>query len=380
MNKAKVYIPNGWATDADGLVPLARSLLRRPSSSHMGTYRDRFLHEMDFSDSCVRATTPEESDFLLLPTPWTEELPKKYAGECRLLEQLSRRCDKPIVCHAMTKDIVHPREAIVPFSRPCYLNRCLLRCCKPEYALGFPYFIPDCRQKYVPSPQILDKPREPTVGFCGIAAPHGTPWNRTRLFDHVRVLLTSLGRIGLDPEALARNIAFTNLKHAYRTRLILQFRADPQINSDFILRRTAGLVDNSFTNLPDNHDYNSSFYDNMARNVYNLCCRGTENYSVRFYETLCMGRIPVVVDTDLVLPFDDQIDYQQHCVWIHKHELHRAAEILKDFHRSKSNAEIRHMQVSNRRVWETWLCHRSYYPRLAELLRNANNGMYTDAA
>ena len=40
-----------------------------------------------------------------------------------------------------------------------------------------------------------------------------------------------------------------------------------------------------------------------------LCCRGKGNWSIRFYETLCADRIPVLLDTDVVLPKEEVIHW-----------------------------------------------------------------------
>src|SRR5205823_99398 len=46
------------------------------------------------------------------------------------------------------------------------------------------------------------------------------------------------------------------------------------------------------------------FVDNLLGGDYALCVRGAGNFSYRFYEALSAGRIPVLVDTDCVLPYD----------------------------------------------------------------------------
>jgi hypothetical protein len=45
-----------------------------------------------------------------------------------------------------------------------------------------------------------------------------------------------------------------------------------------------------------------AFADHLRRMTYVLCPRGCENYSFRVYEALRFGRIPVILDTDMVLP------------------------------------------------------------------------------
>ena len=58
------------------------------------------------------------------------------------------------------------------------------------------------------------------------------------------------------------------------------------------------------------------YIDHLMRNDYILCPRGGGNYSHRVYETMAAGRIPVLIDTDLVMPFPDVIPWQEISVWV----------------------------------------------------------------
>jgi hypothetical protein len=51
------------------------------------------------------------------------------------------------------------------------------------------------------------------------------------------------------------------------------------------------------------------FQDNIKNSHFTLCNRGAGNFSMRFYETLSAGRIPLILDTDLVLPYEDKINW-----------------------------------------------------------------------
>ena len=44
------------------------------------------------------------------------------------------------------------------------------------------------------------------------------------------------------------------------------------------------------------------------KSLFTFCYRGAGNFSYRFYETLMMGRIPILVNTDCVFPFEDKVD------------------------------------------------------------------------
>ena len=64
----------------------------------------------------------------------------------------------------------------------------------------------------------------------------------------------------------------------------------------------------------------------LERNTYVVCPRGTENYSFRIYEALNFGRIPVIIDTDIVLP--QQIDWQQSAIVVPYGSLERIYDII----------------------------------------------------
>jgi Exostosin family len=44
------------------------------------------------------------------------------------------------------------------------------------------------------------------------------------------------------------------------------------------------------------------YIDCLSKNTYILCPRGSENFSFRMYEALSFGRVPVIIDTNMVLP------------------------------------------------------------------------------
>jgi len=366
---ARIFIPEVWrGLDGGNYVPLAAFLLGFQNRKHMGTWRDRFCHEMDFGDSCVLVDHVESADLILFPHWWSPACNKQQAWQNKQVDLLSQHHERPVICHGATADILDPRQVHLPFVNGYYLSNMLISTRRSKNTLGSSYFIPDCRQRYSFSASPLAKPPRPSVGFCGIAAPFKTTFNKTKLLDYLRLGLTYMIRLGVDPEELARCFG-NNTKHAYRARLIKQFKNHPDIDAHFVLRPHGGFLDNSYTNKGDEDPFNLEFYRNLEENLYTICCRGTENYSVRFYETLCMGRIPIVVDTDMVLPFDDVIDYRRHCVWIEQKHIHRASEILLEFHQRHSEAELSAVQDSNRALWETHLSHVGFYNQLVRYLR-----------
>lgn len=119
----------------------------------------------------------------------------------------------------------------------------------------------------------------------------------------------------------------------------------------------------------------AAFWSNIFNSDYTLCIRGGGNFSYRFYEVLAAGRIPLFVNTRCVLPFDNEIDWRRHCVWVEEQEMDRIGEIVREFHSRISREEFHALQMANRRLWETRLEPLSFYVRLdARHFTPAGNG------
>jgi hypothetical protein len=115
------------------------------------------------------------------------------------------------------------------------------------------------------------------------------------------------------------------------------------------------------------------FVDNIQNNLYTLCVRGGGNYSFRLSETLMMGRIPILVDSDCILPFENEIPYKQNTVYITKENSDNFTNIdkvIQDFHSSHSEERILEIQKENRNIWlEYFKIDKSFYKTL-NLLQN----------
>jgi hypothetical protein len=74
------------------------------------------------------------------------------------------------------------------------------------------------------------------------------------------------------------------------------------------------------------------YVEHLLDSDYVLCVRGRGNFSHRLYETLAVGRIPVILDTDLALPLADEVDWQTLGVWVPVRELDSIADRIRAFH------------------------------------------------
>lgn len=210
--------------------------------------------------------------------------------------------------------------------------------------LGYPSFISDYLSKYQLKDIYLNTQYYglPKVGFCGQA--NLSKWNALRemLKQHARNIRSSIGFSYLEPQKIVSTSYL-------RASLLKALEVSPEIDTQFIKRKQyrAGITKNKET-----HNSTTEFYTNILESQYVLCVRGAGNFSVRFYETLMMGRIPLYVHTDGYLPLSDVIDWKEHVVWVDYKERHKLSEILLDFHKQLDQESLIALFQKNRKLWE----------------------------
>jgi hypothetical protein len=193
---------------------------------------------------------------------------------------------------------------------------------------------------------------EPTVGFCGLAGHRRnlTDWAKLAAY-HARGLATQ-GWADISPYA-GENLRAEALDRLSRAGGL---RTNFVIRSEGVFFRHA----DPFALLPVRREY----VRNLAESDYVLCCRGSGNYSFRLYETLCMGRIPVFVDTDCVLPCEAEIGWRDCCVWVEESKLDSLPEQVLEHHARLDAASFRDRQLRNREIWLEYLAPRSFFSRM----------------
>lgn len=191
--------------------------------------------------------------------------------------------------------------------------------------------------------KIRNKPSKPKVGFVGLAS-YPTHKLLGLIAQGVKgEILASLNLSAFDPPPVLPLL----LK---RKKLLSKLERHPQVATDFIIRErfAQGVRDKE-------HSARNEFIKNIYNTDYTFCLRGSANYSIRFYETLCLGRIPLFVNTDCVLPFEDKIDWSSAVLWINESDENKIAEALIDFHNAISPKEFEERQRYCREIWLKYL-------------------------
>ncbi|TRX41260.1 exostosin domain-containing protein [Flavobacterium restrictum] len=206
----------------------------------------------------------------------------------------------------------------------------------------------------------LAKTQEPQIGFVGHA-------NGGVLKYGKEILLFAKGNarrlIGKDT---------TDYQHFYpssyyRNKYLKKIQKKQGIVTHFIFRKhyRAGIV-----TMADKRETSLEFYTNIFQNQYVFCLRGTGNFSVRLYETLALGRIPVLINTDCRLPFQTQINWKSHCLFIEEHDVDKIGEKILEFHNTLTPTAFEKWQKDNRALWQTYFTKENYFVQYAKVVHD----------
>ena len=183
----------------------------------------------------------------------------------------------------------------------------------------------------------------PSVGFCGQV-------DRNFSFTFLKIIRNSwhfvLFYSGISNKYSGPNYPPTT----FRKNFLDIIEESDLVNSNFI--RRVSYKGGRINDFSHQKKVKKDYFQNICETDYTLCIRGTGNFSNRFYETLALGRIPVFINTDCILPFEDEINWKEHVVWVEENELSDIGIKISDFHNSLDKDTFHELQLKNRLLWE----------------------------
>ena len=135
------------------------------------------------------------------------------------------------------------------------------------------------------------------------------------------------------------------------------------IDSTFI-RRDAFI--RSYSGKEQQQYRGIDYIQNLKFNMFSLAIRGGGNWSLRFFEIMAYGRIPVLLDTDCVLPFENLIDWNE--VIIMSSDVNQLCLKMNQWH-SKGSDFIFEKQNQCRYIWEEYLSLEGFGKNIINIVR-----------
>jgi hypothetical protein len=302
----------------------------------------------------------EQAQLLLFPYGW--EVCQRPEGRA-VLDVWIKRSEKsglPLVVFEHG-DLNHPLPDAVSFS----FHQSLHRSSQRHGAEVVPPLISDPLRECGRTWSERSYRERPVVSFRGVSPPLGLPWGRSRLKEYMRRLAYCVGlissqspKVGYAPRTTAIRALCSTQDLEFRCKLLpispVQWCCGYMVEGK-----------QAQSSEQQRQDYLQDLWDSD----YVLCVRGQGNYSLRLFETLAMGRIPVVIDTDLVLPFEEQIDWKNLVVWVEEKEIRRTAQHILRFHAELGSDGFLQRQRETRLIWEKWIEPSAFFRSWAELMR-----------
>jgi hypothetical protein len=298
-------------------------------------------------------TPPAECDLVVCPTAWQDDRDTELV---RRVATQAQSWGKPLVvfCEADT-------EAPFPVPGVLVFRGSLRRSLRLPNEIPAPAFIPDHLARPDPAAAIGPRPKadSPVVGFCGCIEPMtGSPLHPRRLFSQA-VYRGLLSRPRLERFLRRRGIRITRSEgKRVRYQALGVVSRCSRVQQNFKLRAQFlnGTLLVSEAEQPEYWRRSfMEFRDNVLSSDYTLCPRGGGNWSYRFYETLCLGRIPVFFNTDCVLPYESLINWRDYCVWVEGDAIEQTAEaILRHYHGHTAESFV-DLQRRCRELWVEYL-------------------------
>jgi len=153
-------------------------------------------------------------------------------------------------------------------------------------------------------------------------------------------------------------VGFCGLVSKSRKKITRVFGKSKEVTSDFIIR------DKFWGGSPLDPTIQTDFFKNIENNQFILSNRGAGNFSMRFYQVLSCGRIPVLVNTDMQLPFSNKIDWKKIVVFEKNEKL--CLQRVVAIHREDN---YKAMQIQCRAIFDDFFSQSMYFDRLVEDIR-----------
>ncbi len=351
--KLKIFSSRESLSDNFTLAPILHPFWPEFSKKHQHTWLRYYDCYIECGRSFFDMVPLEEADLVIMPISWMDvrgvswrsKVDQRKQAWAIQFAQKAEQANKPIVVFfggdCSDEDI--PIKNAIVFREGPYRSTM-----KPNNFI-VPAPIEDLVHHYLGNLLPIRQKREkPVIGFCGLAKQDS--WKmKLKTIAYQGVMLTKQGRMGIPPYK----------GEILRAKALGILTDSPLVDTNFIIREQSVFLNNEDPNQQRN--LRIDFVQNIAESDYILCCRGSGNCSIRLFETLCCGKIPIFIDTDCVLPYNFAIDWKKYCVWVDEKELSQIAEKVAEFHNNLSPKEFIDLQHECRKLWKEWLSPEGFF-------------------
>ncbi len=343
MSKLKLYTDKSYLPEENShtyiLFSTLGNYLNKAGDPDYGRFDELCRIGSDFFNF---VTDPAEADFFLLPFDFSFE-EKRQGKMTAFLDKAKKYHKKTIVFFNSDDDTDITTEGLIIFRTSYYKSKQKANTfALPGWSLDFVNYFP---QKTF---DVLPYGQKPSVSYCGY-------------IDKKPKTIKDIIKSFIKKEVVTQEL----LAKKRRGKACRIIQANTGIQANFIIRDGFWAE-----GMNDKNKARNEYAQNMIGSLYGIATRGGGNFSYRLLEILSCGRIPVLINTDCILPFDSIINWKEHVLWVEENELDKIDELVLKFHKSKTPAELKTIQENNRKLYVDYLSPTGFFKNLHLLLDN----------
>lgn len=278
---------------------------------------------------------PQDADIFFLPHSYFLIYKnKKYIQ--KIIEYTERYSKKVLVFSYsdISRDITLPNAIILRSSRykkDIQHNEVII-----------PAFVQDLGLEHAITNRTYCATRKPVVGFAGWVTLDSLKKKIVYIVTVYKNRITQLRWISPSLQGIF-----------FRKKTILKLKKSIGIETLFFIRDSYSANRNTISGDPQK--IRSQFISAITDSDFPLCVRGDGNYSLRFYEILSLGRIPLFIDTDCALPLEDIINYDACMLRVDYTEIDLVEKKVLTYWEQLTPEVFLEKQMHARQVFETYL-------------------------
>src|SRR3989344_1823904 len=227
----------------------------------------------------------------------------------------------------------------------CYILRIGgYRFLKEKGSIQIPVAADDLLERCCAGVLSVRKKREgkPIISFAGWAKQTPIQWLRTAVKE---LPIRARGIFDSRYRAMKKGVL-------WRAQAIDILKCSPLVELNLKQRRS--FSGSAKTAETDMRLLRQEFVDTILHSDYALDVRGDPNTSMRLFEILSLGRIPVIVDTERRFPFSDVVNYRDFCLLVDFRDIKNLPERIAEFHKKISPEKFAEMQHKAREAFVTY--------------------------
>lgn len=285
---------------------------------------------------------PEEANYMLLPHTFSvlEKTGKEYIREAEAFAD----------SHNLKTIIFAYGDS---HSEVVFKNSIVLRTAKYKSNLKsneiiIPPFVEDLGSQY--GVDFIKKENLPVVGFAGMT---NMPTKKEEIKYQIKIFINRIGEIVRSKKKYQR-------QGLYFRRKVLNILSKSK-SCDLLTHKRKSFSAAMSTIQGSPEQVRQEFVDLIKSSHLPLVIRGNGNYSLRFFEVLSLGRVPLFIDTDTPLPYENKIDYDSFMLRVDYKDIPFLQEKISEFWELTSEEKFLDMQKKARSTFENILSAEKFY-------------------